>query len=192
MARKLFRNTKIYSPVDEGKPRAGKAQGELVHFPKGALLVENGRIVEVGDEQKVLAVARAAGEMQEEDCGGRCMVPGFVDPHTHMCFAALREEEFLLRMQGTPYLEILRAGGGILSSVKAVASASDAQLYAKTLGRVLTALSLGTTTLEIKSGYGLDTENELKMLRVIGKVATDTPLDVVATFLGAHAIPERV
>ena len=119
------------------------------------------------------------------------MVPGFVDPHTHMCFAALREAEFSLRMEGTPYLEILRQGGGILSSVRAVAAASDEELYANTLHHVQTALRLGTTTLEIKSGYGLDTENELKMLRVIGKVAADTPLDIVATFLGAHAIPEQ-
>ncbi len=191
MSRKLFRNTAIYSPVDEGKPRVGKAQGELVYFPKGALLVEDGHIAAVGDEQQVLATAKAAGEVQEHDCGGRCMIPGFVDPHTHMCFAALREAEFSLRMKGTPYLEILRQGGGILSSVKAVAAASDEELYANTLSHVRTAQRLGTTTLEIKSGYGLDTENELKMLRVIGRVATDTPLDVVATFLGAHAIPEQ-
>ncbi len=191
MSRKLFRNTTIYSPVDLGQPRAGKAQNELVHFQKGALLVENGLIAAIGDEEAVLAVAKAAGEVQEFDCGGRCMIPGFVDPHTHMCFAAPREEEFSLRIAGTPYLEILRQGGGILSSVKAVAAASDEQLYENTLRHVRRALQLGTTSLEIKSGYGLDTENELKMLRVIAKVATDTPLDIVATFLGAHAIPEQ-
>ena len=191
MSQQLFRNTTIYSPVDNGQPRAGKAQGELAHFHKGALLVEDGLIVAMGDEKEVPAVAEAAGEVQEVDCGGRCMIPGFVDPHTHMCFAALREAEFSLRIEGTPYLEILKQGGGILSSVRAVAAASDAELYDNTLGHVQTALSLGTTTLEIKSGYGLDTENELKMLRVIGKVAADSPLDIVATFLGAHAIPEQ-
>ncbi len=192
MSQKLFRNTRIYSPVDKGQPRFGKTQNELAHFPKGALLVEDGLIVAIGDEPDVLAVAKVTGgELQEVDCGGRCMVPGFVDPHTHMCFAALREEEFALRIAGMTYLEILRQGGGILSSVKAVAAASDQELYDNTLDRVQSALKLGTTTLEIKSGYGLDTENELKMLRVIGKVATDSPLDIVATFLGAHAIPER-
>lgn len=190
MSRKLFRNTNIYSPVDKGQPRVGKAQNELAHFQKGALFVEDGLIVAIGDEDEVFAVAKAAGEVQEVDCGGRCMIPGFVDPHTHMCFAAPREEEFTLRIAGTPYLEILRKGGGILSSVKAVAAASDQELYDNTLGHVQTALKLGTTTLEIKSGYGLDTKNELKMLRIIGKVATDTQLDIVATFLGAHAIPE--
>jgi imidazolonepropionase len=191
MSRQLYRNVKIYSPIDKKIPQAGRAQGELAHFPKGALLVDDGLIKEVGNEDEVLKAARGMGELQEVDCSGRCMVPGFVDPHTHMCFAALREEEFALRIAGTPYLEILRQGGGILSSVKAVAGASEEELYNNTLRHVLTALSLGTTTLEIKSGYGLDTENELKMLRVIGKIAADTPLDIVATFLGAHAIPEK-
>lgn len=191
MSQQLFRNTTIYSPVDNGKPRAGKAQGELAYFQKGALLVEDGLVVAIGDEKEVMAAARAGGEVQNVDCGDRCMIPGFVDPHTHMCFATLREAEFSMRIEGTPYLEILKQGGGILSSVRAVAAASDAELYENTLSHVQTAMSLGTTTLEIKSGYGLDTENELKMLRVIGKVAAETPLDIVATFLGAHAIPEQ-
>jgi len=191
MAGQLYRNAKIFSPLDKKIPRAGRAQGELAYFPKGALLVVDGLIVEAGNENEVLKIARGADELQEVDCGGRCMIPGFVDPHTHMCFAALREEEFALRIAGTPYLEILNQGGGILSSVKAVAGAGDEELYNNTLLHVYRALSLGTTTLEIKSGYGLDTENELKMLRVIGKIATDTPLDIVATFLGAHAIPEQ-
>jgi imidazolonepropionase len=191
MAGQLYRNAKIFSPLDKKIPRAGRAQGELAYFPKGALLVVDGLIVEAGNENEVLKIARGADELQEVDCGGRCMIPGFVDPHTHMCFAALREEEFALRIAGTPYLEILRQGGGILSSVKAVAGAGDEELYNNTLLHIYRALSLGTTTLEIKSGYGLDTENELKMLRVIGKIATDTPLDIVATFLGAHAIPEQ-
>lgn len=191
MSQQLFRNTTIYSPVDDGRPRTGKNQGELAYFQKGALLVEDGLIVAVGEEHEVLTVAEVAGEVQEVDCRGRCMIPGFVDPHTHMCFATLREAEFAMRIEGTPYLEILKQGGGILSSVREVAAASDAELYDNTLGHVQTAMSLGTTTLEIKSGYGLDTENELKMLRVIGKVAKDSPLDIVATFLGAHAIPEQ-
>ena len=191
MSQQLFRNTTIYSPLDNGQPRAGKAQGELVSFQEGALCVEDGLIVAVGDEEKVLAAVKVADEVQEVDCGGRCMIPGFVDPHTHMCFAALREAEFALRIEGTAYLEILKQGGGILSSVRAVAAASDSELYDNTMLHVQRAQNLGTTTLEIKSGYGLDTENELKMLRVIGNVAVQSPLDIVATFLGAHAIPEQ-
>ncbi len=189
MSRHLFRNARIYTPVDEGRPRAGKAQGELAHFPHGALLVEDGLIAAVGNEPEVLAKTTKAREIQEVDCGGRCMVPGFVDPHTHMCFTALREAEFSMRLEGMPYLEILKQGGGILSSVQAIAAASDEELYQKTLGRVTVALQFGTTSLEIKSGYGLDTENELKMLRIIDRVAKNSPVDVVATFLGAHAVP---
>ena len=188
MSRQLFRNARIYTPVDQGRPRAGQSQGELAHWPRGALLVENGLIVAVGDEREISAQA-GAGTLAETDCGGRCLVPGFVDPHTHMCFAELREAEFSLRLSGTPYLEILRRGGGILSSVRSLAVASEEELFEKTMGRVTTALGLGTTTLEIKSGYGLDTENELKMLRVIDRVAQESPADVVATFLGAHAVP---
>jgi len=119
------------------------------------------------------------------------MVPGFVDPHTHICFAKRRESEFEMRIEGTPYLEILKQGGGILSSVKAVDAATEDELFENSLKHALTALSFGTTTLEIKSGYGLDTRNELKMLQAIGRVAKASPQDVVATFLGAHAIPTQ-
>jgi imidazolonepropionase len=118
------------------------------------------------------------------------MIPGFVDPHTHLCFARRREEEFDMRIAGTPYLEILNQGGGILSSVRAVHEASENELLKNTLRHALSALSFGTTTVEIKSGYGLDTANELKMLRVIEQVGRFSPLDVVPTFLGAHAVPE--
>jgi len=189
MSRQLFVNARIYTPVDEGRPRAGPAQGELAHFQQGALLVENSLISAAGEERDVLSQAGAAATYTTVDCGGRCLVPGFVDPHTHMCFAELREGEFALRMTGTPYLEILRRGGGILSSVRAVAAADEDELYAKTMARVATALRFGTTTLEIKSGYGLDTANELKMLRVIDLVEKEGLADVVATFLGAHAVP---
>ncbi len=191
MTRQLFRNARIYTPIDPGRPRAGKAQGELAHYPHGAMLVEDGRIVAIGDEAQVLSQLPDGLESEEIDCGGRCMVPGFVDPHTHMCFAGLREGEFSQRLEGTPYLEILRRGGGILSSVRAVAAAGEEELYNATLRRVQTAMEFGTTTLEIKSGYGLDTENELKMLRVIDRVAKSHPIDVVATFLGAHAVPDN-
>ncbi len=132
-----------------------------------------------------------SGQIDEEvDCGGRCVIPGFVDPHTHMCFAVRRESEFGLRLKGTSYLDILKAGGGILSSVNAVRRTSEADLLAATLENALCALRFGTTTLEIKSGYGLDTATELKMLSVIDQVRRKTPLDVVATFMGAHAVPE--
>jgi imidazolonepropionase len=190
MSRILFRNANIYTPVDPGRPLAGAAQDRLAVYADGALLSENGRIVAVGPAERVLAGLKSAVVDREIDCGGACMVPGFVDPHTHMCFARRRESEFVQRIAGTPYLEILARGGGILSSVRAVRESSEADLTARTLRRARTALSLGTTMLEIKSGYGLDTDTELKMLRVIRAVDEIVPQDVTATFLGAHAVPE--
>ncbi len=190
MTVKLFRNARIYTPVDGGRPAAGPDQGKIRHFERGALLTEGGRIVALGKEEEIASRLNRRPHM-EVDCGGCCLTPGFVDPHTHICFAARREKEFELRRAGTPYLEILRQGGGILSSVRAVRAASEEELFEATLENVLSALSLGTTTMEIKSGYGLDTENELKMLRVIDRIRRETPLDITATFMGAHAIPEE-
>jgi imidazolonepropionase len=189
--RKLFRNAHIVTPVDSGTPLAGNCQGRVAVLNPGALLVCDGRIERIGTEPEVLAGLDSRQIDAEVDCGGRCVIPGFVDPHTHMCFALRREAEFGLRLKGTSYLDILKAGGGILSSVKAVRKASEDSLLAATLENALSALRFGTTTLEIKSGYGLDTETELKMLSVIDRVRRQTPLDVVPTFMGAHAVPEE-
>ncbi len=191
MSTKLFRNARIYTPIDKGKPAAGVQQRQLAHFPKGALLVKDRVIIGIGEEKTLLAESNSMTIDEEIDCGGRCLIPGFVDPHTHMCFAKTREEEFTLRLEGTPYLEILRQGGGILSSVEAVAEATEEELYINTRKHVAAALNLGTTSLEIKSGYGLDTANELKMLSAIDRVARTSPQDITATFLGAHALPPQ-
>jgi len=185
----LFRNARIVTPVDQGSPAAGQDQGNVVRYAPGALVVRDGRIAAVGQEQAVLEGLVNKDVQKEVDCDGRCLVPGFVDPHTHMCFARLREAEFDMRLRGVSYLDILKQGGGILSSVRAVREESESALFRATRSRVMTALELGTTTVEIKSGYGLDTDSELKMLRVIDRVDRETPLDVVPTFLGAHAIP---
>ncbi len=191
MSAQLFVNATIFTPVDEGVPSAGKKQGELAHFDKGAILVKDGLIAKIGKEDAVLP-GLTPDEMEGAyDCAGKCLVPGFVDPHTHNCFAALRENEFQLRISGTPYLEILRRGGGILSSVKALAATDVQTLSANTERQIGRALRFGTTTMEIKSGYGLDTQNELKMLEAIQTAAGRTPVDIVATFLGAHAVPEE-
>lgn len=191
MSKKIYRNARIYSPVDLGRPSSGEEQGHVVQYHHGALIVQNGLVESIGEESEVLTNIKNDSLIQEYDCGGRCLIPGFVDPHTHCCFAALRESEFDLRVAGTPYLDILAKGGGILSSVKAVADATVDHLYAVTKKHVMRAMSFGTTSIEIKSGYGLTTETELKMLEAIDRVAADTPLDVVATFLGAHAIPPQ-
>lgn len=189
MTAKIYKNARIFSPVDCGRPCSGEEQGQIAQYHHGALVVQNGIIEAVGEESDVLKEVKDDLRAEEYDCEGRCLIPGFVDPHTHCCFAKLREEEFELRAAGTPYLEILKKGGGILSSVEAVEKASVDELYENTQTHVSKAMSLGTTTIEIKSGYGLATDLELKMLEAIGKVAQNTPLDVVATYLGAHAIP---
>ena len=190
MTVKLFYNARIHTPLDTGLPLAGAKQGKLNYFDLGALLVENGLIVDIGSQQEVIKKLSSQVIHMEIDCKGLCLIPGFVDPHTHMCFAQPRETEFELRIAGTPYLEILRQGGGILSSVRAVVNSSESELFETTRNNALSALRMGTTTVEMKSGYGLDTENELKMLRVIELVARQTPLDIVPTFLGAHAITQ--
>ncbi|MGD9820496.1 MAG: imidazolonepropionase [Aminobacteriaceae bacterium] len=189
MIAKLVRNAGIYTP-EGSSPSAGKDQGAVRFLPRGAMVIRNGMIEAVGPEEEILSSLSGPEIDEEIDCGGRCVIPGFVDPHTHMCFARRREEEFSLRLAGTPYLEILQKGGGILSSVRSVREASDDDLFENTLVLALSALSMGTTTVEMKSGYGLDTETELRMLSVIRRVGRETPLDVVPTFMGAHAVPE--
>lgn len=123
------------------------------------------------------------------DASGLVGLPGLVDCHTHAVFCGTREREYELRMRGVPYMEIARRGGGILSTVRSVRSASLDELVEASLPRLRSMLACGTTTVEIKSGYGLDTENELKHLEAVRRVAEEIPLDVVPTFLGAHEFP---
>jgi len=188
MITKLFRNANICTPVSIP---GNKTDVDVLSFHEGALLTRDGLILRVGDERTVLNGLSLSDVDIEVDCGGRCMVPGFVDPHTHMCFVSLREKEFSLRLSGTPYLEILKKGGGILSSVRSLRNASDEDIFIRTANNVKVALMNGTTTIEIKSGYGLDTANEIRMLRIISRVGRTTPVDVVPTFMGAHAVPEE-
>ncbi len=188
---KLFHNAKIYTPTDQGTPLSGSSQGFLRHIEHGALLVADGIITALGSEEEVRGAIKEYEPITEIDCRKRCLIPGFVDPHTHMCFARLREAEFQMRLEGTPYLEILAKGGGILSSVRHVVEASVEELENNTRKHMLQALRFGTTTIEVKSGYGLDTENELKMLEAIRRASSTLPMNVVPTFLGAHAIPQE-
>jgi imidazolonepropionase len=191
MTVKLFVNARCFTPIDPGRPLSGNDQGMIREIPRSAILTQDGRILQIGPEPEVLEAVRHLSPDQEIDCGGHCVIPGFVDPHTHLCFHGLRESEFSMRLEGIPYLEILRRGGGILSSVKRVRAATEEELFKSTQQLAQSALAHGTTTIEIKSGYGLETQAELKMLRVIDRVGRQSPLDVVPTFMGAHAIPEE-
>ena len=191
MPKKLFRDMRLFTPVDCGHPLAGAEQAHVKEIKKAAMLLDGGIIEQIGEEDEVLKNVHACDIAIEKDFDGACVIPGFVDPHTHMCFAKRREEEFGMRLAGLHYLEILARGGGILSSVNAVKAANAEELFNTTKELALSALAKGTTTVEIKSGYGLELSLELKMLEVIARVRRETPLDVVATFMGAHAVPQE-
>nr|MCS5614702.1 imidazolonepropionase [Candidatus Neomarinimicrobiota bacterium] len=123
------------------------------------------------------------------DCNGKLVTPGFVDAHTHPVYVDGRENEFMSRLAGISYQEIAKEGGGINSSIAAVRNATEIELYVRAIKRMDKFIKMGTTTLEAKSGYGLDTESELKSLRVLDHLNSVHEIDIVSTFLGAHAIP---
>ncbi|MEM3622480.1 MAG: imidazolonepropionase [Candidatus Bathyarchaeia archaeon] len=168
------------------KPRIGKQMRELGIINHGALAVKDGRIVAVG---KTIEVAKAFKAENVISANGKIVTPGFVDPHTHLVFAGFREEEFQMRIEGASYMEILSAGGGILKTVRETRKANIEKLVDSSLKRLDVMLEYGTTTVEAKSGYGLTTKDELKILEAIKRVNQLHCVDVVPTFLGAHAVP---
>jgi len=167
-------------------PKRGAAMGELGIIEDGAVAIRDGLIALVGPTSEVRGQVTAAEEI---DATGKVVMPGFVDPHTHLVFAGHRADEFELRIQGATYMEIMAAGGGIMSTVRATRAASVEQLLEESQARLDRMLAHGTTTAEVKTGYGLDTENELKMLEAIHRLDAEHPVDLVPTFLGAHAVP---
>ncbi|MEE9162120.1 MAG: imidazolonepropionase [Candidatus Neomarinimicrobiota bacterium] len=170
------------------RPASGPDQGRVGIIPDGAVAIAGGRILEVGQAAHLRKTYPLPGE-QVIDAQGGVVLPGFVDAHTHMVFAGHRAGEWEARMRGKPYLEILREGGGILSTVEATRAASFDLLLENSRRWARRCLSLGTTTIEVKSGYGLDRDNELKQLEVAGALAEGAPPRIVATFLGAHVLP---
>ncbi len=152
----------------------------------GAVAVTDGQIVAVGSTSDVRA-EHSAREMV--DASGKVVCPGLVDPHTHVVYAGDRVAEFEMRIQGATYMEIMKAGGGIVSTTKATQAATVEELVAASRPRLDTMLALGTTTAEVKTGYGLDVQSELKMLRAIAALDAAHATDLVPTFLGAHAVP---
>ncbi len=168
------------------KPRTGKQMRELGIIRNGGLAVKDGRIVAVGKTIDVTKVFKAENVIS---ANGKIVLPGFVDPHTHLVFAGSREDEFQMRVEGASYMEILSAGGGILKTVKDTRKASVEKLVDVGLKTLDVMLEHGTTTAEAKSGYGLTTKDELKILEVVRRLNQLHCVDVVSTFLGAHAVP---
>lgn len=153
-------------------------------IPDGCVLIQDGKIAWAGPSSQAPA---SSGPVV--DCGGRLVTPGLIDCHTHLVYGGNRANEFEQRLTGVPYAEIAKAGGGIMSTVRATRAASEADLAAASRRRLACLLAEGVTTVEIKSGYGLDVETELKMLRVARALGAASEVDVYTTFLGAHTFP---
>jgi imidazolonepropionase len=170
-------------------PRAGARQRELPVIRDGAVAAHGGRIVFAGTSTDFLARVAPAAGARVLDAGGTTVLPGFVDPHTHVLYAGDRRHELQRRLAGATYAEIAAAGGGIVSTVAATRRATEDELVRVTRPRLEDMLRNGTTTCEVKSGYGLDTETELRMLRAIRRLGAEQPIDLVPTFLGAHEVP---
>lgn len=190
----LLRNIRqlltLRSSRGEAGPRRGKELSDLAMIEDGAVLVRGGRILSVDRTDAVLQQAKAeAGDLQEIDCRDKVVLPGFVDSHTHPVFAAPRLIDFEKRIAGANYEEIAQAGGGIRASIRGVRESSREELAAGVLRALDEMAAHGTTTVEAKSGYGLDFDSEMKSLEAIREAASRFPGTVIATLLGAHTVP---
>lgn len=170
-------------------PRTGGALRDLGRVERGALAAREGRVVWVGPEAELESHVRPLPGARRLDAGGGAVLPGFVDAHTHLCFAGTRDDEIARRLAGATYAQIAAEGGGIVRTVSATRAASEDELVAGLLQRLDEALCCGTTTLEVKSGYGLETAAELRSLQAIRAAAARHPATIVPTFLGAHEVP---
>ena len=170
-------------------PRAGARQGDVAPITDGAVVVADGCVIAAGTTIDVRQAVQVTTGTTVMDGRGRSLVPGFVDPHTHVVFAGDRRAELRRRLAGATYAQIAADGGGIVSTVEATRAASEDTLVLETLPRLADMLRCGTTTCEAKSGYGLDTASELRMLRAIRRLQASQPIELAATFMGAHEIP---
>ena len=176
---RLFHNASLFT--------CASTSPHLGHVERGVVAAGSGRILYAGPKNDLPEALCSTAE--KVDCGGRLVTPGLIDCHTHLVFAGDRATEWEMRLAGASYEEIARAGGGILSTVKATRNASEAALVASALLRLDALIAEGVTTIEIKSGYGLDVENETKMLRAARTLGETREVQVMRTFLGAHALP---
>jgi len=171
-----------------GGPRRGERLADPAILDNAAIVISDDKILEVGNSEELLSRYPLAERI---DAAGMAVVPGLVDPHTHLVWAGDRANEFEMRLQGKTYMEIMAAGGGILATLTATRKASLEELVAQSLERVLRAFSYGTTTMEAKTGYGLDLDTEFKQLEAILVLNRIGPLELVPTYMGAHAIPKE-
>jgi imidazolonepropionase len=171
------------------RPKMKDEMMELSIIRDGTIAIKDGRIKAVGPTTDVISQIENVEETQVLEFPNMLAIPGFVDSHTHLVFGGSRENDFVMKMQGKSYLEILEAGGGILNTLQQTRAATEEDLIRASFSFTESMLSNGTTCVEAKSGYGLDTENEIKMLRAIDKLRTRVPMEIPSTFLGAHAIP---
>ena len=187
MTRLLFVNaSQVVTCAGAPRARRGKEAADAAILENAAIAIEDGRIAAVGPLHEV---EHKYGDAERIDCGGRVVSPGLVDSHTHAIFGRARYEEQELRASGVGYMEIARRGGGIHSSVADLRKRSEDDLFALALLRVRKLASYGSTTIEVKSGYGLSLDDELKSLRVIARLSRELPVRLVPTWLGAHEIP---
>lgn len=186
----IVKGANIFTVNDRYKrAKIGPEAQDLSLIKDGAIVVKNGIIKDIGTSSEILAKYDKEEVGEYFDAEGRAILPGFVDPHTHAVFIGTREKEFKMRLEGKSYLEILKAGGGILSTTKMVKEASLTSLVDTLKKRIDIFYEWGTTTLEIKSGYGLSYDDEIKQLEALKVVNDEGYADIVPTFLGAHAIP---
>ena len=168
------------------RPRAGAEMSEVAIIRDGGMLIRDGKIEKIGPSEQIEEIA---GEAEIVDAGWRVVLPGFVDAHTHLVFAGNRLDDFERRARGETYEQIAKASGGIWSTVERTRAASGEELFAEAQKHAERFLRFGTTTVEAKSGYGLTVGDEMKMLHVMGQLRKKGPLEIVPTFLGAHAVP---
>ncbi|HEX9760562.1 MAG TPA: imidazolonepropionase [Candidatus Acidoferrales bacterium] len=188
MAGLLITNIGQLVTLRGGGPRRGRALSELEIVPGGAVLVGGGVIVAAGSRRRVEKHPQARGA-RKLDAGGRLVTPGLVDSHTHLIFPASRAREYELRIAGASYEQIAKSGGGIMSTVRLLRRASPAELKQRALHWLGEFAAHGATTIEAKSGYGLDAASEWKTLRLLRELGREQPLDIASTLLGAHVVP---
>ncbi len=169
------------------RARTREEMCELATVRDGAVYVRDGHIRALGSSAEILKEHDARG-LEKIDASGKTVMPGFVDPHTHLVFAGSRESELDMKIDGKSYMDILREGGGILRTVRETRAASADELFAQSAVRLRTMMAHGTTTVEAKSGYGLDRRTELRILETTRRLDEETPADIVPTYLGAHAV----